>query len=262
MIPRKIHYCWFGNSPLPEKDQKCIESWKKYCPDYEIVEWNEQNYDINQCIYMKEAYHNRKWGFVPDYARYDIIYREGGIYLDTDVEIIRNIDELLKYEGFMGFESDKYVAAGLGFGAEAGNKVLKEMRDAYHQISFVREDGSLNLKPSPQYTTESLQKMGLRADGSSQQINGMKIFSSEYLAPLCYANNKLKITKNTYSIHWYHASWYGEEERRIMQRVQKVNRIFGVTLGRGVNRIINAIYIIKDDGFKELGCRIKKKVGK
>ena len=118
MIPKKIHYCWIGGNPLPELAIKCIESWKKYCPDYEIIEWNEKNYDFRKNQFMREAYDEKKWGFVPDYARLDIIYEHGGIYLDTDVEIIKPLDSLLKEQGFAGMEQPGIVALGLGFGAE------------------------------------------------------------------------------------------------------------------------------------------------
>ena len=105
MIPKIIHYCWFGGAELPEKDRKCIESWKKFCPDYQIIEWNENNYDVTKNTYMYQAYQAKKWGFVPDYARLDIIYQHGGIYLDTDVELVKNLDSLLENDAFMGFVS-------------------------------------------------------------------------------------------------------------------------------------------------------------
>ena len=127
MIPKKIHYCWFGNNPLPEKDRKCIESWKKYCPNYEIIRHDENNYDISKNKYMKQAYESKKWGFVPDYARLDIIYNEGGIYLDTDVELTKNLDELLKYDAYMGFEDDIHVSPGLGFGAIKHHEGIKKL---------------------------------------------------------------------------------------------------------------------------------------
>ena len=127
MIPKIIHYCWFGNGPIPEKDKKCINSWKKYCSDYKIIQWNEKNYDITKNKYMNQAYQQKKWGFVPDYARLDIIYTYGGIYLDTDVEIIKSFDSLLSNRGFAGFERPDYVNLGLGFGAEAENIIIKKM---------------------------------------------------------------------------------------------------------------------------------------
>ena len=118
MIPKKIHYCWFGGNPLPELAIKCLESWKKYCPDYEIIEWNETNFNLDSCEYVREAYQAKKWAFVSDYARLKVVYDNGGIYLDTDVELIKSLDRLLKNKSFFGTETTGVVATGLGFGAE------------------------------------------------------------------------------------------------------------------------------------------------
>ena len=148
MIPKKIHYFWIGGKSMPEKNKTCVESWKKFCPDYEIIEWNESNYDFSECTYMAQAYEAELWGFVPDYARLDIICREGGIYLDTDVELLKSLDDLLSCKAFMGFENRKSVAPGLGFGAEPGNEILKQMRDLYHSFSFYNENGTPNIAPS------------------------------------------------------------------------------------------------------------------
>lgn len=227
---------------MPDKNKVCIESWKKFCPDYDIVEWNESNYDFSKCIYMKQAYDAKMWGFVPDYARLDIIYREGGIYLDTDVEVIRNLDELLLCRAFMGFENKASVAPGLGFGAESGNEIIKRMRDMYEGCSFYQSDHTFNLIASPVYATEVLKSYGLKTNGKRQCIQDIDIFSAEYFAPLCYTDNRLKITPNTYSIHWYHASWYTPEQREQARRRQQINRIFGKQIGRIVNSGLYAIH--------------------
>lgn len=236
MIPKKIHYFWVGGSQMPEKNKACVESWKKFCPDYEIVEWNESNYDFSVCTYMAQAYEAKLWGFVPDYARLDIIYREGGIYLDTDVELLRSLDALLSYKAFLGFESPGSVALGLGFGAEPGNEIFRQMRDMYHSFSFYKEDGTPNIIPSPVYATDFLKSYGLKPDGKRQSVHGIEVFPAEYFAPLCYADNRLNITEHTYSIHWYHASWHTPQQRERTRRIQKINRIFGRRLGSVVNR--------------------------
>lgn len=241
MISKKIHYFWVGPRPIAGKNRACIESWKKFCPDYEVIEWNESNYDITKCTYMKQAYESQVWGFVPDYARLDIIYQEGGIYLDTDVEVIRNLDGLLSCKAFMGFEDRNFVALGLGFGAEKGNPLIKQMREAYHACSFLNDDGTPNLTPSPAYTTEFLKTYGLRTTGRRQKIQDIDIFPADYFAPLCFYNRRLKITKNTYSIHWYHASWHTAEEKKQIRQSQRVNRIFGRHMGRVVNRGLRGI---------------------
>lgn len=132
MIPKKIHYCWFGKKEIPKQNRIWMESWKKYCPDYEIVKWDESNYDITQNEYMYEAYKVSKWGFVPDYARLDIIYNYGGIYLDTDVELLKNLDELLYQQAFAGVDSTTWlINLGLGFGAQKQTNIMKELRDLY-----------------------------------------------------------------------------------------------------------------------------------
>ena len=134
MIPKKIHYCWFGKNELPTKAKKCIASWKKYCPDYEIVEWNEDNYDVYQNAYTTYTYDNKKFAFLSDYARLQIILREGGIYFDVDVEVVRPLDELLRYPAFFGFETEEYVNTGVGFGAERGNKIVEGMLKEYNPL--------------------------------------------------------------------------------------------------------------------------------
>lgn len=235
MIPKKIHYFWVGGKSMPEKNKTCVESWKKFCPDYEIIEWNESNYDFSECTYMAQAYEAELWGFVPDYARLDIICREGGIYLDTDVELLKSLDDLLSCKAFIGFENRKSVAPGLGFGAEPGNEILKQMRDLYHSFSFYNENGTPNIAPSPYYATKLLRSYGLQLNGKRQFVHGIDIFPAEYFAPLCYTDNRLKITENTYGIHWYHASWHTPEQKKRTKRIQRINRIFGHGLGRVIN---------------------------
>ena len=215
MIPKKIHYCWVGGNPLPESAKKCIRSWKKYCPDYEIIEWNESNYDFSAVPYMKEAFDAGKWGFVPDYARLDIIYRYGGIYLDTDVEIVRSFDSLLSLRGFAGFEDNQNVALGLGFGAEPGNPVIRALMDSYRELHFCGSDGTLNLTPSPQLNTETLVKeFGLIRNGEYRVLEDFTIFPPEYFCPKSFKDGIVRKTKNTYSIHHYDASWYDENQRK------------------------------------------------
>lgn len=223
MIPKKIHYCWFGNGQLPEKDRKCIESWKKMCPDYEIIRWNETNYDINKNQYMKEAYEAKKWGFVPDYARLDIIYEHGGIYLDTDVELIKNLDELLICEGFMGFEDGIHVNPGLCIAAEKHHDVIKKLMGIYDDRKFICDDGTFDLTPSPIMNTDMLIKMGLKTNNEKQIVDGITIFPKDYFCPKDYKSGKLNITDNTYGIHWFNASWQSPHRKRML----KVRRVIG-----------------------------------
>ena len=211
-IPKIIHYCWFGGNPLPELTIKCIESWKKFCPDYEIIEWNEQSFDINCSDYAKEAYEAKKWAFVSDYCRFYILNKQGGIYLDTDVELIKPIDDLLDCS-FVGFEGKSVVASGLIRGIVPNDVVCQRMLDSYNSDHFLLDDGSFNLKTVCERETEILQEYGLKTDGSLQTVINTKVFPSEYFCPLDNVTWNLNITENTYSIHHYDSSWISEERK-------------------------------------------------
>lgn len=206
-IPKVINYFWVGGNKIPESNQRCIDSWKKFCPDYEIKEWNENNYDLTKNLYMKQAYEKGRWGFVPDFARLDIIYNNGGIYLDTDVEIIKNIDDLLYSEAFIGWESRYYVNAGSGFGAAPHNAIIREMMQAYEGVEFVNSDGSLNLIASPRYQTEVLERHGLIKNGRYQKINGMDIYPANFFSPKSFYSGINWANDTSYMIHHYDATW-------------------------------------------------------
>lgn len=233
-IPKKIHYCWFGHGEIPERDQRCIESWKKFCPDYEIILWNEDNYDVAQIPYTKEAYEARRWAFVSDFARIDIVCKYGGVYMDTDVELIRPLDSMLEYSGFAGTEADSNcIAFGLGFGAEAGLEILHELCEYYKTLTFQNEDGSLNMKPNPIIVTEYLrEKKGIRLEPNQKQyVEDLAIFPPEYFCPQNYSTGKTTITEKTISIHHYHASWQTEEEIKELRKYRAFTRLLGNSVG-------------------------------
>ena len=175
-IPKVLHYCWFGGAPKPKNIQNCIRSWKKYCPDYEIIEWNEQNFDVSQSLYTRQAYDARRWAFVADYARLKILYEQGGIYMDTDVELLRPLDDLLAYPAFFGFQHNNEVATGLGFGAEAHSPVVKALLDDYDSLPFLLPDGSCDLTPCPKRNLPVFARFGIRADGTRQSTRRWKFF--------------------------------------------------------------------------------------
>lgn len=216
MIPKIIHYCWFGGGELPAEDKKRIERWHQLCPDYEIRRWDESSYDVTKNQYMYEAYKSKKWGFVSDFARVDIIYQNGGIYLDTDVELLKRPDDLLKYNGFFGFESEDGINLGQGFGAEKRNPLLKEMLDFYENKKFI-VDGKMDLTPSPKFTTEIMQQNGFSLSNKKQEINHNVLFPTEYFCPRNLITGELKITSNTISIHCFSGSWLKEYQRRDTQ---------------------------------------------
>lgn len=214
MIPKVIHYCWFGHTPLPPLAEKCIASWRKFMPDYEIKEWNESNFDVNIIHYTAEAYTAKKYAFVSDFARFWIIYNYGGVYFDTDVEVIKPMDDILSKGPYMGFElnpnrqSYGLINPGLGFAANRHENVLKSILDFY---------GTIHLKIDPDlkrpketvvhYTTCILKKYGLKKMNCVQQIAGIYIYTSDYFAPINFITKKLHITENTHTIHRYMASW-------------------------------------------------------
>ena len=251
-IPKMIHFCWFGGTKKTDSVHYCIDSWRKFCPDYKIIEWNEDNYDITQNEYMYQAYKAKKWGFVPDYARLDIIYNYGGIYLDTDVELVRNLDNLLYQEGFAGFESEQYVNLGEGFGAIAGNKLVKSMRDEYKKYSFIDRD-NVNLTPSPVMQTEFLVKQGLRLNNKLQIIDGITIYPSDYFCPKNLLTQKCQLTENTYSIHHFDASWWGEAEKKTYTRQKNIYEKYGVWGWR----LYNGVITLRQKGLIALINKIK-----
>lgn len=231
VIPKKIHYCWFGNAVMPEHFRDNIRSWEKYCPDYEIIEWNERNYDVSKNTYMRQAYEKKAWGFVPDYARLDIVNTCGGIYFDTDVRALRPFDPLLSYEFFCGFEHNGSVNFGQAFGAKKQHPLLMEMLQEYEKLSFIQKDGSLNLTPSPVYQTASLERHGLKKNGQVQQMKDFLVLSPEYFSPVNEFGYGAP-SAATFSIHQYAATWYSEEQKKgkeeiIGQYEYILNRIGG-----------------------------------
>lgn len=225
MIPKVIHYCWFGRNPLPPLAIKCIDSWKKYLPDYEIKEWNEDNFDVNIIPYTAQAYQAKKYAFVSDYARFWILYKYGGIYFDTDVEVIKPIDDIVCNGAFMGIEKDyKYgitVNPGLGLGIEANHSLFKEFLDTYSTKSFTDESGNMNMQTIVVYTTEILFKHGLSNVPDIQTIKGIKIYPSEYFCPRNIVTKRFHITENTRTIHHYAASWCDKNwKKRIIRRIR------------------------------------------
>lgn len=212
-IPRKIHYIWFSENPIPALLQKNIDGWRRMCPDYEICLWNEKNYDIAQNAYMYQAYQNKRWSFVSDYARLDIIYREGGIYLDTDVEMIRRPDDLLYNDAFIGFERLSTVNTGSGFGAKKGFPLIREMRDYYQDIEFVNAEDPDDMILCPIYETNILQRHGLKLDGNFQIVSEMSVYPVMYFNAKSLYSNRLRVTKETISVHHCSWTWAGSKSK-------------------------------------------------
>lgn len=247
MIPKVIHYCWFGRNPLPQLAIKCIASWKKYLPDYEIKEWNEDNFDVNMIPYTKEAYEAKKYAFVSDYARFWILYNYGGLYFDTDVEVIKPMEDIIARGPFMGCEEDASdtsvasVAPGLGLGVNLGLGLYKVMLDLYATLRFINPNGTYNQKTVVAYTTEVLRKYGLKNYSGIQECAGVWIYPKDYFCPLNYRTKIMNITDNTYSIHHYTASWITPT-----QKVYKIlERLLGKSIAQSISRILKKRHIIK-----------------
>ena len=239
-IPKIIHYCWFGRNPLPESAVKCIESWRKYMPDYEIREWNEDNFDVNIIPYTAEAYSVGKYAFVSDYASFWILYRYGGIYFDTDVEVIKPIDDIVAKGPFMGIEvmcrvipddlvGYPMIAPGLGIGATVGMDFYRKMLNFYSGLHFLRDDGSIIEGTVVSHTTRMLVKEGLHKSPEMQQIAGIWIYPIDYFNPFDDITGRLKKTENTRSIHWYARTWIKYNPYRLwLSRMS--HRVFGLSL--------------------------------
>ena len=221
MIPKIIHYCWFGGKKKPKSVKKCIKSWKKFCPDYQIIEWNEFNSSYLGCAYSRQAYECKKWAFVSDFVRIDVLYKYGGVYLDTDYEIIRPIDKLLFHSFFAGFETKTKIAAGI-IGCEKGNEMFKEWLKDYFKRSFIKEDGTQDLTTIVSYFTKILLNQGVKLTNTYQEINGLAIYPIKYFYPIDYVNKKKTISNETYGIHHYDASWLSGKDKLLFKLGPKI----------------------------------------
>lgn len=205
-IPKIIHYVWLGGKPLTPLAEKCIESWKKYCPDYQIVRWDESNFDVKQNRYCREAYDAKKWAFASDYVRLWVLVNEGGIYMDTDVEVLRPLDDFLELQAFSGFEADDRLSTGLMASSPHQPFFEKLLRD-YDGRSFVKPNGSFDLTTNVVAITNACVDKGLVLNNCKQNVDGFTLFPSEYFSPKDWETKKVRITNNTYAIHHFDSSW-------------------------------------------------------
>ena len=207
MIPKVVHYCWFGRGEMPELAKKCIASWKTFLPDYEIKEWNEDNFDINSNQYIREAYESRKFAFVTDYVRLYAIYMEGGIYMDTDVEVMGNYDKFLHHHAFSGFETDGNVPTGI-MAAEKGSIWAKELLDMYDNRKFIMADGSFDMTTNTTVITKYMLGKGLVLNNRYQDFPGLcTMYPAEFFCPKDHRTGKIKCTHNTVCIHHFAGTW-------------------------------------------------------
>lgn len=220
-IPKKIHYCWFGRGEMPQSAREYIESWRKFCPDYEIKEWNEDNFDVNCNKYVKQAYEARKFAFVTDYVRLYAMYNEGGIYMDTDVEVLKPLDRFLEHKAFSGFENNNSVPTGL-MASEKGGAWVKLLLDEYDDISFLKGDGSYDLTTNVvRITNQTVRHYGLVQESSYQDLGDVTMYPYDYFCPKDWETGNIYITENSHTIHHFAGSWHGEKEIKEAERYKK-----------------------------------------
>lgn len=218
MIPKTIHYCWFGGKPKPKSVLRCIESWRRFCPDYEVKEWNEQNFDVCINEYCEEAYKLHKWAFVSDVARLWALINEGGVYLDTDVEVIKPIDDLLSHTAFLGFEGSQWIGTNI-IGTTKGNRLLTLFFEEYKNRHYQNPDGTLNQSTNVvELTLLLLKKTNLKLNNCFQDLQDVVVYPSVYFNPYDYVSGKLRKTEETYTIHWYSQSWMDQNRWRMRLR--------------------------------------------
>lgn len=245
MIPKRIHYCQFGGKPLNRLSRRCLDSWMKFLPDYEIVEWNETNFDVNQCDFTREAYAAKNYAYLSDYARFWILYHHGGIYFDTDVELLRSLEDIIELGPFMGCEQsvsdckiplDLHVNPGIGIAACPGMPFIYEMLHHYQNIHFVDSNGIMT-KSIVFHTTEHLLTYDLTLTSKCQKCAGFTIYPYDYFCPKNYYTGKITLTDNTISIHHYGSSWltpYGLwfqwMTRHMPKTLDNIKKIYRITL--------------------------------
>lgn len=208
MIPKTIHYCWFGRQPMPELAQKCLESWEKYLPDYKKTLWNEDTFDVNSIPFTKEAYERKKYAFVSDYIRLYALYNYGGVYMDTDVEVVKSLDEFMDFSAFSGFETANFIPTGI-MAAVSKHPWISRLFDYYKGRSFYRSDGTMDLSPNVVFMTSiSEQEFGLKR-GNQQQVlkDDVHIYPNDYFCPMVWETREIKSTPNTHTIHHFAYSW-------------------------------------------------------
>lgn len=228
MIPKIIHYCWFGRNPLPQLAHKCLRSWKKFCPDYQIMVWNEETFDVDSAPkYVQDAYREKKWAFVTDYVRLYALIEHGGVYMDTDVELVKPVDPFMIHSAFSGFEDDTHVPTGI-MAAEKGFPMFKKLLSYYDSASFINEDGSYNLTTNVETITKMLTDHGFIPNGQYQEVMGFALYPRDYFCPIEYESYQLNKTQNTVAIHWFAGSWKPEKDKMSRQerlKKEKIHRI-------------------------------------
>ena len=254
MIPKTIHYCWFGRNPKPKLAEKCIKSWKKYCPGYEIIEWNEDNFDIASApLYVRQAYEAKKWAFVTDYVRLWALVNYGGIYMDTDVEVIKPLDRFLSHQAFSGFEDDSHIPTGI-MASEKDFPLFVEFLQYYDNAAFYNADGTISYITNVTVITNYCVAKGLIQNNTFQTIEGFALYPKEVFCPVSYQTGFLEKTKNAVTIHWFSGSWKSEADKK--KRVAQRKAARAEFIKHIPNRI--AMKILGLNRYERLKAKIKK----
>lgn len=252
LIPKKIHFCWFGGKPLPPIVEECITSWRFFCPEYKIFEWNESNFDIRACPYVEQAYEAGMYAFVSDFARIKILFEHGGIYMDTDVELLKNLDPLLANKAFMGFEAGLGVNSGLIAGSIPKLPIIGELINEYQGLDFIKRKGEYNLTTCVHYQTALLEKHGLLRENRLQIVADITIYPIKYFSPMNHFTGIINIEEETYSIHKYEGTWAPETGRQGNKLKWRYVRKYGVFWGSLLRLFPYILYILRIDGIKGL----------
>lgn len=211
-IPKRIHYCWFGGKPKPPLAERCLKSWKRFCPDYEILEWNEHNFDVSSApLYVRQAYEAGRWAFVTDYVRLKALTELGGIYMDTDVEIVKSLTPFLHHQAFAGFENPERIQTGL-LACEKDFPLFREFLRYYDTARFYNDDGTQDVTTNVEVLTSLCKAYGFQPNDTFQIVQGLAIYPKEVFCPVDFDTEKLHRTRKTVVIHWFASSWHTQEE--------------------------------------------------
>lgn len=260
-IPRKIHYCWFGGQPLSDDAKSMIATWRRYCPDYEIIEWNESNFNINENDYVREAYEAKKWAFVTDYVRLKVLYEQGGFYMDTDVEVVKSLDSLRVYDVVSGYESQTCIATGT-IGACRDNEWIGMLLRDYSTRHFILSDGTYDM------TTNVVVISHLTAEYYNFKLDGMRkefgenmiLLPFDYLCAKSYLTGEVIRTDNTYTIHHFKGSWLSDDQKRQVELYRKYYEKLSYLPFDWLNeKVAKVLSVWQIYGWNELVKRVRKK---
>lgn len=261
-IPKTIHYCWFGGKPLPKLAIKCINSWKKFCPNYKIKLWNEENFDLNLNKYVNEAYKAKRWAFVADVARLFAIVSEGGVYMDTDVEVIAPLDEFLTLKAFSGFENQTMISTGI-MACEANHPLFAEFLSEYDNEPFIKPNGIYNVTTNVTRITNTCLKYGFKPNNTQQTVNGFTLFPTDYFCPKSWQTGITTLTPNTRTIHHFTGSWHSPAEMFQIKLRKKLVKIFPFSISLYLASIISGLRILGiKPTIKKINVFIQKRIRK